>query len=152
MIEQEIPGLDDKQNAIFKRMVLKFFENKSDWYLHHKGAPWSVETDALVYIDDVGVDTASPGDGADFVANKYLAPDEIELLNTNGYIVKGEYLFAYSMFLLENFVKATLLLQRSESSRQHIEGLLTGLIDTVNGVTGGRDVHGEVVEDQKQIN
>jgi len=144
-MNEEIPILNSEQNKIFAKLASKFLENKTEFYLRMRDTPWSIETDALVYIDDDGVDTASFGDGADFITNKYLTEDEINILSNQGYFVKGEYIFAFSRFLLEQFVKATLLLQIAEDAQNRTEGMLRGLINTIMSTDG------EVIKDQKLL-
>ncbi len=143
------PELNRNENEVVKKLALKFLDNRSKRQLKIRGLPWSVDTDALVYIDDEGADTAF-GDGAEIVLNKHLTEIEIEKLSNSGYLIKGECIFAFSRFLLENFIKASLLLNFSENSRKKTEYYLNELVTEINE-EGGCSVDGEVIKPPKQL-
>ncbi len=150
--EKEIPILDKEQNKLFLSLAKKFSQNKTERYLENSGSPWSVDHDTLVYIDDIGVDTASPGRGSEAVLDMHLTESEIIRLNTNGYLIKGENIFAFSRYLMESFIKATLLLQIADESHNRIKGAVESL---VNGILKSKDdtqdVHLEVEDVEPEL-
>ncbi len=117
--QKDIPLLDEEQNKRLKHFAKMAAENKSEWYLKFRGTSWSTDTDALVFIDSEGMDTAWM-DGADYHLNKHLTEEEIQTLNKEGYIVKDKMIFAFSRFLLEKFITASLTVEfQSKEIKAH---------------------------------
>ena len=70
---------------------------------------FSVDTDALVFIDAEGMDTAWMG-GADYHIEK-LTDEQVNQLNIEGYLIDGENIYAFSRYLMETWLQQTVALQ-----------------------------------------
>lgn len=131
--------LTDEENELFEYFATRFFANRDERYLEFHGSPWSVDQDAVVYIDEEGADTASFGWGAEAVLEKHLSVEDIEHMNQNGYIVKDKKIFAYSRFLIEHFIKAAVLLKGADARQEETMRLIRSIGD-------GYDEHGDPLE------
>jgi len=110
----ELDFLTEDENSLFEHFATKLFDNRSEWYLNFHGTPWSIESDAVVYIDEDGCDTASFGWGAEYLLNEHLTKEEIVHMSEVGFIAKDKKIFAFSRFLMEEFIKATVLLKGAD--------------------------------------
>jgi hypothetical protein len=134
-IEHE--ALNEEQLEVFEKLVPRLMYNRRRHYIEMKGSPWNFYDDALVYVDNVGVDTAI-SEGMEIVAKQHLNDEEINTLCNKGYIVKDGNVFAFSRFLMEHFIKASLLLKVSESRRVMAETVIHDInqqlddLETVN--------------------
>ncbi len=147
--------LTESEMRIFKKLTKKLLVNRSDRYLKFRGTPWNSDTDCVVYIDDQGCDTAYDH-GADIVLKENLSKAEIKKMEQEGYIIKGDKVFAFSRFLMEKFITASLVIKAAEIKHDEVYGYLRGLMDEINQIADGQEnrrsdrqtVDGEIVRDK----
>jgi hypothetical protein len=119
--------LTDEERIHFFAHAVKLAENHSPAYLRMRETPWSPDHDVLIYIDDIGVDSAY-GDGVEVIINKFLDEDEKLRLNQNGYVAKEGHLLAYGRFLMERFVYAVVAQKAAAKARDDFAGFLADIL------------------------
>ena len=90
---------------------------------------YSFNTDALVYLDEIGIDTAI-GEGVEELALNRLSESQIKILLANGYIVHESNIYAFGRFLLHKFIEATFLLESADIERRSILNTLKSMVGT----------------------
>lgn len=140
-----IEFLTDEENETFVYLLSRTFRNRTPRFIEFRGSSWSVDTDALIYIDAEGCDTAWM-EGAEITLEKHLTAEEINHINNNGYIVKDKNLFAFGTFLIEHFIKAAVLLKGADKRNETLNAAFKRLIDHIND--DGTEVQGEIIAGQ----
>lgn len=123
----------DNINVEFFEAVLAKIPRDLSRYGEPDSLQYSVDTDAVVYVDEEGLDTASFGWGAEGVLERFLEPNEIEVMQSEGFYIKDDMIFAFSRFLLVKFIEQSfnveILKARAESSSENFKHLYHTVMD-----------------------